>query len=200
MRAWRELYGRLPSCDGLLAASQAAVSTCFALHRIPAAVGITPTSPGWARTTWTTLRLFEDRVAARAKCEQDRLEFLEVSAEQLHELLRTLLSPAGAAVLTGELAQYLVDCTRSGLAPGAERVVGGRGGTQRAVGLRARGDPHAGFALPRAPGPFCPVRSGPSGWRATFPACRLSSLDDGHLTLIEHHLEQVHAWLLERLH
>jgi hypothetical protein len=24
--------------------------------------------------------------------------------------------------------------------------------------------------------------------------------DDGHLTLIERHLDQIHAWLLERLH
>ena len=48
---------------------------------------------------------FEDRVAARAKCEQDRLEFLELSAEQLRDQLKTLLSPVDAAVLTGELAQ-----------------------------------------------------------------------------------------------
>ena len=63
---------------------------------------------------------FEDRAAARARCEQDRLEALEVSAEQLHEVLKTLLSPVDAAVLTGGFAQYLVDCMRSGLAPGAE--------------------------------------------------------------------------------
>jgi pimeloyl-ACP methyl ester carboxylesterase len=147
-----------------------------------------------------TRLFFEDRVAARAKCEQDRLEFLEVSAEQLHELLKTLLSPADAAVLTGELAQYLVDYTRSGLAPGAE------GWWEDGVAVN---EPW-GFELGSIRTPvllyhgrqdrFVPFGHGE--WLAGhIPGVQAELTDDdGHLTLTEHHLEQVHAWLLERLH
>jgi pimeloyl-ACP methyl ester carboxylesterase len=143
---------------------------------------------------------FEDRAAARAKCEQDRLEFLEVSTDQLHELLKTLLSPADAAVLTGELAQYLVDSTRSGLAPGAE------GWWEDGVALN---EPW-GFELASIRTPvllyhgrqdrFVPFGHGK--WLSGhIPGVRAQLTDDdGHLTLTERHLEQVHAWLLERLH
>ena len=143
---------------------------------------------------------FEDRAAARAKCVQDRLEFLELSAEQVQELLKTLLSPADAAVLTGELAQYLVDCIRSGLAPGAE------GWWEDEVALN---EPW-GFELGSIRTPvllyhgrqdrFVPFAHGE--WLAGhIPSVRAELTDDdGHLTLTERHLEQIHAWLLERLH
>jgi pimeloyl-ACP methyl ester carboxylesterase len=144
--------------------------------------------------------LVEDRAAARAKCEQDRLAFLELSAEQLHDVLKTLLSPADAAVLTGELAQYLVDCTGSGLAPGAE------GWWEDDVALN---EPW-GFELGSIRTPvllyhgrqdrFVPFAH--AEWLAgRIPGARAELTDDdGHLTLTDRHLEQVHAWLLERLH
>ena len=143
---------------------------------------------------------FEDRAAARAKCEHDRLEYLEVSAEQLRDSLKTLLSPADAAVLTGGLAQYLVDCWRSGLAPGAE------GWWDDGVAFMA---PWA-FELGSIRTPvllyhgrqdrFVPFGHGE--WLAAhIPGVQAELTDDdGHLTLIERHLEQIHAWLLERLH
>ena len=62
----------------------------------------------------------EDPAAGRAKCEQDRVKTLALSAEELHGHLRTLLSPPDAAVLTGELGVYLVAARRSGLAPGSD--------------------------------------------------------------------------------
>ena len=147
-----------------------------------------------------TRLFFEDRAAARAKCEQDRLEYLEVSAEQLHERLKTLLSPADAAMLTGELAQYLVDCTRSGLAPGAEgwweddvasmAPWGFELGSIRTPVLLYHG--RQDRAVPFAHGE----------WLAgQIPGVQAELTDDdGHLTLLERHFEQIHAWLLERLH
>jgi len=146
-------------------------------------------------------RLFlEDRAAARAKCEQDRLECLEVSAAQLHESLRTLLSPVDAAVLTGGLAQYLVDSWRSGLAPGGE------GWWEDDVAFM---EPW-GFDLGSIRTPvllyhgrqdrFVPFGHGE--WLAgQIPGVQAELTDDdGHLTLTERHLEQIHAWLLEHLH
>lgn len=143
---------------------------------------------------------FEDRVAARAKCEQDRLEFLEVSAEQLHEGLKTLLSPVDAAVLTGAFAQYLLDCMRSGLAPGAEgwweddvaflEPWGFDFGSIRTPVLLYHGRQDR----------FVPFGHGE--WLAgQIPGVQAQlTHDDGHLTLTERHLEHIHAWLLERLH
>jgi pimeloyl-ACP methyl ester carboxylesterase len=146
-----------------------------------------------------TRLFFEDRLAARAKCDQDRLDDLEASAGQLHDRLKTLLSPADAAVLTGEFAQYLVDCTRSGLAPGAE------GWWEDDVALL---EPW-GFELGAIHTPvllyhgrqdrFVPFAHGE--WLADqIPGVQAELTDDdGHLTLTERHLEQIHTWLLDRL-
>lgn len=145
-------------------------------------------------------RLFlEDRAAARAKCEQDRLEYLEVSAEQLHEQLKTLLSPVDADVLTGELAQYLIDCARSGLSPGSE------GWWEDGVAFM---EPW-GFELGSIRTPvllhhgrqdrFVPFAHGE--WLAgQIPSVQAELTDDdGHLTLTERYLEEMQAWLLERV-
>ncbi len=147
-----------------------------------------------------TRLFFEDRAAARAKWEQDRLEILELSAEQFHELLKTMLSPADAAVLTGEFAQYMLDCMRSGLAAGAE------GWWEDEVAMK---EPW-GFELETIRTPvvlyhgrqdrFVPFGHGE--WLAgQIPGVQAELTDDdGHLTLTERYLEQIHAWLLERLH
>lgn len=142
---------------------------------------------------------FRDRAAARAKCEQDRLESLELSPEQLHGMLKTLLSPADAAALTSEFAQYLVESTRAGLAPGAEgwwddnvaflEPWGFELGSIRTPVLLYHGRQDR----------FVPFGHGE--WLAgQIPGVQAELTDDdGHLTLTERHLEQVHAWLLERL-
>ena len=124
---------------------------------------------------------------------------LQRKLRDLHERLKTLLSPADAAVLTGELAQYLVDCAQSGLAPGAE------GWWEDDVAFL---EPW-GFELGSIRTPvllyhgrqdrFVPFGHGE--WLAgQIPGVQAELTDDdGHLTLIERHLERIHAWLLERL-
>jgi pimeloyl-ACP methyl ester carboxylesterase len=102
-------------------------------------------------------------------------------------------------VLTGELAQYLVDCPRSGLAPGSD------GWWADDMALLARW----GFELDSIRTPvllrhgrhdrFVPFAHGE--WLArhiTGVEAELTD-DDGHLTLTVRHLEQIHDWLLERL-
>lgn len=144
-------------------------------------------------------RFLTDRGAARAKAEEDRLEFLRATPEQLHEGLKTLLSPADAAVLTGELAEHLVACSQSGLAPGVE------GWWEDTVAFM---EPW-GFELGSINTPvllyhgrqdrFVPFGHGE--WLAgQIPGVQAELSDeDGHLTLTDRHLEQIHAWLLERL-
>ncbi len=140
-----------------------------------------------------------DPPAARAKCERDREEMLKMDAEGLFEYLKTLLSDVDAQVLTGEFAEYMIACTRSGLAPGAE----GWWEDDRAF----LGD--WGFALEDIRTPvlllhgrqdrFVPFNHGE--WLAAhIPGVQAELNDyDGHLSLGENHLEEVHAWLLERM-
>jgi pimeloyl-ACP methyl ester carboxylesterase len=140
-----------------------------------------------------------DPPAAQAKCEQDRVEMLALTSEDLMGFLQTLLSPPDAAVLTGELGDYLVAATRSGLGPGAD-------------GWWA--DDCAflspwGFAFESIRTPvllrhgrqdrFVPFGHGE--WLADhIPGVEaILTDDDGHLTLTANHLEATHNWLLSHL-
>lgn len=146
----------------------------------------------------TRLQL-EDPVAARAKCEADREEMLTLEPEPLAEYLRTLLSPADAAVLTGELAQFLVDSTRAGLAPGSD----GWWDDSEAF-VKPWGFDLAAISTPvllyhGRQDKFVPFGHGE--WLARhIPGVEAKLTDDdGHLTLLDRHLDDIHAWLLERL-
>jgi pimeloyl-ACP methyl ester carboxylesterase len=136
-----------------------------------------------------------DPVAARAKCEADREEYLAADAETIAGLMRSLLGPEDAAALTGELADYLFECVVSGLAPGAE------GWWEDGVAFLKPW----GFGLESIRTPvllhhgrddrFVPFGHGE--WLARqIPGVETVLTDDGHLTLIANHLESIHEWLL----
>jgi pimeloyl-ACP methyl ester carboxylesterase len=139
----------------------------------------------------------EDPPAARAKCEEERLEMLELTAEDLIGFLQTLLSPPDAAVLTGALGDYLVAATRSGLAPGSN------GWWADNLALISPW----GFALDAIRTPvllrhgredrFVPFGHGE--WLAEhIPGVQAVLTDeDGHLTLTANHLEATQGWLLD---
>jgi hypothetical protein len=64
-------------------------------------------------------RLFlTDEAAARAKTDKDREEVLATSPEDSARGIEALLTPTDAAVLRGELAEYLTSSAQDGLAPG----------------------------------------------------------------------------------
>jgi pimeloyl-ACP methyl ester carboxylesterase len=144
-----------------------------------------------------------DPDAARAKTEADREEFLAAAAgdlaaaaDALAKSMASLLTPTDAAVLTGTpMAGYLVRCTRDGLAPGSE-------------GWWEDGLAHIspwGFDLADISVPvlllhgredkFVPFGHGQ--WLAShIPGVQARLLDhDGHLTLLEHRVPEVHSWL-----
>lgn len=142
--------------------------------------------------------VLSDQQAARAKVEKQREEFLAASPADLAEAMRSLLSPADAAVLTGALAGYLARSSQDGLAPGGE------GWWDDAVA-------HVGpwqFDLSDIRIPvlvmhgrqdmFVPFAHGE--WLAAHvPGAQARLLDaDGHLTLLEHRIGEVHGWLAER--
>jgi pimeloyl-ACP methyl ester carboxylesterase len=143
--------------------------------------------------------MVRDRAAARAKHEQDRFESLAATPETIHTTIETLLSPVDREALTVTLTRYLYESMQLGLAPGAE------GWWDDDV---AFAEPW-GFDLEQIRTPvlllhgrqdrFVPFGHGE--WLARhIPGveARLSD-NDGHLTLIENHLEGVHKWLLDRL-
>lgn len=140
----------------------------------------------------------EGRDALESYVAEHGAELLAASPEQIVEVLATLLSEADAAVLTGAFAEYMLESTRHGI---GERVDGWV-------------DDDLAFARPwgfdvaaiRVPlqlwqgelDRFVPFAHGE--WLAArIPGvdARLSA-GDGHLTLIERRVPEVHAWLLER--
>jgi len=146
-----------------------------------------------------TKLFFADRAAAERKCAADRDEMLEVDLPGLIELMNTLLAPPDADVLTGELGSYLLEQERIGLEPGYT------GWWDDGVALLTPW----GFELTTIETPvlllqgrhdkFVPFAHGE--WLAgQIPTVepRLSE-DDGHLTLLVDRLDDVHAWLAERL-
>ncbi len=143
--------------------------------------------------------LLSDPQAARAKVERDRDEMMAVSAKDLKEAVATLLTPTDAAVLDGPMADYIVRCAHDGLAPGAE-------------GWWDDGVAHMtpwGFELSDISVPvlllhgrhdqFVPFGHGE--WLAAHvPGVTPMLLDDdGHLTLIDRHIGEVHEWLSQHL-
>jgi pimeloyl-ACP methyl ester carboxylesterase len=140
-----------------------------------------------------------DPAASRAKAEQDRAAMLVASAEDLHAQFATLLSTTDAAVLTGAVAQYLALCVRDGLAPGAEGWV--------EDGLAMAGP--WGFSVADITVPVLVMHGredqfipfGHGQWLAAhIPGAQARLLDhDGHLTLTESRIGEVHSWLLSRL-
>jgi pimeloyl-ACP methyl ester carboxylesterase len=140
-----------------------------------------------------------DKVAARAKIEKEWEVFSVVSAGDVAAGLKSLLTPTDAAVLTGELAEYLAFTMRDGLAPGAE------GWWEDGV---AEGGPW-GFDLAQISVPvlvahgkqdmFVPFSHGE--WLAAHvPGAEHWFLGgDGHLTLMTGRIGEVHAWLADRM-
>jgi pimeloyl-ACP methyl ester carboxylesterase len=140
---------------------------------------------------------FRDRDAARVKLDKDREDMLGVTAEQVGELLKTLVSPADAAALTPELAGYFVRSAAAGLAPGTD------GWWEDAVAhLNPWGFDFADIAMPVLLLHGRQDRFVPFG-HGVWLAAHIPGVDarltegDGHLTLTAHHLSEVHDWLLQ---
>ena len=141
--------------------------------------------------------MLDDEPAARAKLVADREHMLAMNAEAMERAFPSLVSPVDAAAFTPELAEYLLTWTRDGLAPGGEGWW-----DDSMAGLQPWG-----FELGTIRVPvqlwhglhdwFVPFQHGE--WLAgTIPGvdARLSA-DDGHITLLQRRIGEVHAWLLE---
>jgi pimeloyl-ACP methyl ester carboxylesterase len=134
----------------------------------------------------------------RASLEQDRAQFRAISPEQLVEAWETLLGPADRTVLTGRIAAFVIESTLAGIDPSLDgwfdddvaftRDWGFDLGSIRVPALYWHGEQdkfvpfsHGLWLSERIPG----VES------------KLTA-EDGHLTLYEHRVPEVHAWLVEQ--
>jgi pimeloyl-ACP methyl ester carboxylesterase len=139
-----------------------------------------------------------DPAAARAEAKANRDMVLAASSADMAEQLGSLFSPVDAAVFTGELADYLMLSFREALAPGSE----GWSDDERAVVSPW------GFELASISVPVLVVHGqqdqlvpfGHGQWlAANIPGAQAWLRDDdGHFTLYEHRVPEVHAWLAER--
>jgi pimeloyl-ACP methyl ester carboxylesterase len=144
-------------------------------------------------------RLFlTDQAAARAKMDKDRDEILATSPDDAARGIESLLTPADAAVLRGELAEYLVSSEQDGLVPGSE------GWWEDNCMVRPWGFDLADISVPvlllhGRQDMFVPFGHGE--WLAKhIPGVEARLLDDdGHLTLMQDRVPEVHAWLSEHL-
>jgi pimeloyl-ACP methyl ester carboxylesterase len=142
-------------------------------------------------------RLFlTDEAAARAQTDKDRLELLATSPEYFAKMLESLLPPADAAVLRGEMAKYQTSSTQGGVAPGSQ------GWWDDNCTLRPWGFDVASISVPvlllhGRQDKMVPFGHGE--WLAAhIPGVEARLLDDdGHLTLLENRVPEVHAWLSE---
>ena len=124
---------------------------------------------------------------------------LSASAADLHKQFATLLTPTDAAVMTGAVAEHLAFCLRDGLAPGVE----GWGEDGKAMaepwGFAVTGITVPVLLMHGREDQFVPFGHGQ--WLAArIPGVEARLLDhDGHLTLTESRIGEVHSWLLSRL-
>lgn len=128
----------------------------------------------------------------------ERAALMESGSQGLLEAGRTMLTPADAAVMSGELAEFLFQSTKSGIEGSVDGwrddilAFGAPWGFDvaeiRTPVLLWHGD-QDGF-VPRAHGAWLAERI--PGVEA-----RLSP-DEGHITLVANRVPDVHAWLIER--
>jgi len=132
----------------------------------------------------------------RPAIEEEGARLLAASAEQLRDGMAPHLSPTDSAALTGELADYFHSNMGHALADGADGWIDDS---------LAFVEPW-GFALEAIRRPVLVIQGGDDlmvprahgEWLAAHvPGCE-ARIDDshGHLTLVEHLVPDVHAWLL----
>jgi pimeloyl-ACP methyl ester carboxylesterase len=145
-----------------------------------------------------TQSFFSDPEASRRELGADREQILAAAPEQFAEELKSLLSPADAAVLTGELARWLAETHKVALAAGDQGWW-----DDEAASLTSWGFDLGAIRVPvkiwhGQKDRFVPVQHGQ--WlAASVPGAEADISDrDGHLTMIGR-IGEIHDWLLHYL-
>lgn len=185
---------------------------CAALlpSRVPAVASLAAVAPyGAPGLDWTegmgeeNLVEFEAVLAGREAIIPYELahrdEFAKATPEDLRTQWASLLSPVDAEVATADLAAYLLENVNAALAPGVEGWVDDDLAFVAPWGFDVEDIGIPVLLLHGEQDRFVPLSHG--RWlaeRIRGVDARLSS-GDGHLTLVEHRVPEVHAWLLSHL-
>jgi pimeloyl-ACP methyl ester carboxylesterase len=145
------------------------------------------------------IRLFlTDEATARARMDKDRGKILSAALDVLASGMESLPTPTDATVLRRELAEYLASCWHHGLAPGSQ------GWWDDLCMARPWGFSPADIAVPvlllhSRQDMVAPLGHGE--WLAAhIPGAEVRLFDhDGHLTLLQNRVPEVHAWLSDHL-
>jgi pimeloyl-ACP methyl ester carboxylesterase len=140
----------------------------------------------------------DDEAGHKAASARDRADLLAATPGQLVELWQTLLGPADRLVATDTFAQFLLDHIRAGIEPSGDGWF-----DDDLVFLRPWGFDLASIRVPvlllqGEQDKFVPYGHGV--WLSEhIPGveARLTA-EDGHLTLAENRVPEVHEWLLAR--
>lgn len=140
-----------------------------------------------------------DQVAARAKLDEEWERMLTVTGADLASFFLTLLTPTDAAVLTGDLADYLAFTCKDGLASGSQGWWDDSVAMTRPWGFSLDSITVPVLVMHGQEDMFVPFGHGK--WLAArIPGAESRLLDaDGHLTLLTRRVPEVHAWLARHL-
>ncbi len=139
--------------------------------------------------------ILSDPEAARAKLAQDRLEFFDDTEPDPAGSHPTLFSPVDAAVLTDELREYFARRNRTGLAPGIEGWWDDSVAMLKPWGFSPETIPVPVMVLHGRQDLMVPFGHGEWLARRVPRAEPYLTDDDGHLTLLQNRVPEVHAWL-----
>lgn len=139
---------------------------------------------------------FSDPEASRRDLREARKEILAATPEQFAEELESLLSPADAEVLTGDLARWLTQTHQVALAPGDQGWWDDDAAQLTSWGFDLRDIRVPVKIWHGRQDRFVPVQHGQ--WlAASVPGAEADISDrDGHLTMIGR-IGEIHDWLLQ---
>lgn len=134
--------------------------------------------------------------ALRPATERDRAEMLALSAEEMRQVFDTLLGDIDRAALTGALADWLHEGTAHGLAHGADGWIDDDLAFVEPWGFEVGDISRPTLIVHGADDRFVPLSHGE--WLAAHIPGAEAWIDDvnGHLTLLQNRVGEVHEWLL----
>jgi pimeloyl-ACP methyl ester carboxylesterase len=135
--------------------------------------------------------------ALRPELQRIRAHMLETTAEQIQDVFATLLGPADRAVTSGTLADWLVEGHAHGMATSPDGWIDDDLAFVTDWGFDLDAIARPVLILQGGDDRFVPRSHGE--WLAAHVPGNESRIDDadGHLTLIENRVPEVHDWLLQ---
>ncbi|HEX4525446.1 MAG TPA: alpha/beta fold hydrolase [Gaiellaceae bacterium] len=134
--------------------------------------------------------------ALRPASERDRTQMLALGVDAMREMFASLLGELDRAALTGELATLIHESTEHGLAPGADGWIDDDLAFVAPWGFDVLDISRPTLIVHGSDDRFVPVAHGE--WLAARIPGAEAWIDDenGHLTLLENRVGEVHEWLL----